>query len=64
MKTFLDGPEIFTLTGRKTKRRQIDALRNMGIAFFVNATGHAVVTVTAVEGRKEVTTKPTWEMPE
>lgn len=46
------------------KGRQIDALRKMGIPFYVNATGHPVVTLTAVEGRKEEPAQATWEMPE
>ncbi|WP_211474647.1 DUF4224 domain-containing protein [Collimonas humicola] len=64
IKIFLDSSEIFALTGRKMKGRQIDALRKMGIPFYVNATGHPVVTLTAVEGRKEEPTHATWEMPE
>ncbi len=59
--TFLDRDEIITLTGRKTKRHQIDALRRMGLLFFVNATGHPVVTRAAVEGRTEAAApKRTW----
>lgn len=50
---FLDKNDISALTGRKTKGKQIEALRKMGIAFFVNATGHPVVTCSAVEGKKE-----------
>lgn len=49
---FLDGAEIATLTGRKMKGHQVVALRQMGIPFFVNATGHPVVTRSAVEVRK------------
>lgn len=64
MRTFLDNSELLALTGRKMKSRQIDALRKMGIPFYVNATGHAVVTLTAVEGRREEPAKATWKMPE
>ena len=64
IKVFLDSSEIFALTGRKMKGRQIDTLRKMGIPFYVNATGHPVVTLTAVEGRKEEPIHTTWEMPE
>jgi len=47
---FLTDDEVSRLTGRKMKGAQIDALRQMGVPFFVNATGHAVVTKAAVEG--------------
>lgn len=60
MNTFLDEDEIASLTGRKMKSRQIAALRQMGIPFYVNATGHAVVTRSAVEGRKEEAPKAPW----
>lgn len=59
--TFLDDAEIATLTGRKMKGRQIEALRHMGIPFFVNATGHPVVCRSAAEGsKKEPEPKRTW----
>lgn len=34
----------------------------MGIPFFVNAIGKAVVTLAAVEGRKEMVARPIWEL--
>jgi hypothetical protein len=52
MGMFLEDAEIVTLTGKKMKSHQIDALRKMGIPFFVNATGHPVVTRSAIEGGK------------
>ncbi|MFJ3057354.1 DUF4224 domain-containing protein [Herbaspirillum sp. NPDC087042] len=43
------------------KSLQIAALRQMGVAFRVNATGHPVVTKAAVEGRKEdKPPRPSW----
>lgn len=61
---FLNRDEVVTLTGRKNKRHQINALRTMGIPFFVNACGHPVVTRVAVEGRPvTVEHKPTWSPP-
>lgn len=58
---FLSDEELITLTGRRMKSRQIDALRKMGVAFRVNATGHAVVTRAAIEGRKEEPApRPKW----
>ena len=58
---FLEREEVVTLTGRKLKRHQIDALRRMGITFFVNATGHPVVTRSAVEGKPDFAPpKRTW----
>lgn len=56
---FLTLDEITTLTGIKggakgktRSQRQVDALRNMGLPFFVNAAGRPVVTRAAVEGRQ------------
>lgn len=59
---FLEDEEIKKLTGRKMKGYQIKALRNMGIPFFVNATGHPVVTRSAVDGKTdaEPPVKRTW----
>jgi hypothetical protein len=50
---FLDKDDIVALTNRKAKGKQIDILRRMGIPFFVNSTGHPVVTRSAVEGKPE-----------
>ena len=47
---FLSPDELATLTGRKVKTKQIEALHKMKVAFFVNACGRAVVARTAVEG--------------
>jgi hypothetical protein len=59
--TFLDREKIAILTGRKTKGHQIDALRRMGIPFFVNATGHPVLARAAIEGKPNTTPpKRTW----
>jgi len=49
---FLDETELAQLTGRKLKSRQIEWLRQNGIPFRVNATGHPVVTRSAVEARQ------------
>jgi hypothetical protein len=62
---FLNQDEVVTLTGRKNKGHQIQALRKMGLPFFVNACGQPVVTRVAVEGRPvAVETKATWSPPE
>lgn len=50
---FLDEKELIVLTGRKMKSKQIAALRDMGVPFRVNASGHPVVTKAAIEGRRE-----------
>lgn len=63
MSTFLSMEEICALTGRKMKTKQIEALRTMGLPFWVNAIGRPVVTVAAVEGRKEAPREKTWVMP-
>lgn len=49
---FLDDAALAQLTGWKLKSRQITWLRTEGIPFRVSATGHAVVTWAAVEGRQ------------
>lgn len=61
--TFLPAEDIAVLTGRKTKSKQIEALRTMRIPFWVNAIGQPVVTLAAVEGRKEAPTDKVWVMP-
>jgi len=49
---FLAPDEIEVLTGRRKSRSQIEALRQMGIQFFVNALNRPVVPVSAIEGKK------------
>lgn len=49
--TFLSKEDVRHLTGRAQRNPQIEALRSMGIPFFVNAAGWAIVARTAVEGR-------------
>ena len=61
---FLTKDELATLTGRKLKSYQIEALRKMGIPFFVNAIGHPIVARTAIEGGSKAPATPpkkTWE---
>ena len=62
---FLSTEELVQLTGRKVKAKQIDALRRMGIVFFVNALGSPVVARVAIEGRmdvsKQVVTRASWQ---
>lgn len=63
---FLTREQLHILTGRKMKSKQIEALRRMGLPFWVNACGHPVVSVAAIEGRRdEIPKKPevVWEMP-
>lgn len=50
--TFLNRKDVRHLTGRAHRQPQIEALKNMGVPFFVNATGWAIVARTAVEGRQ------------
>lgn len=56
--TFLEPEELHTLTGRAQKSRQIKALRDMGVPFFVNAIGLPVVARAAVEGRAIAAAEP------
>ncbi len=60
---FLTAQELSTLTGRKLRKRQIEALRNMHIPFHVNAIGHPVVTRDAIasSGSKAAPTAKTWQ---
>lgn len=58
MSTFLAADDLVTLTGFKSKARQIDALRQMGIAFWVNPAGRAVVATSVIEGRGKVAVVP------
>ena len=58
---FLEEDQVRELTGYTIKARQIAQLRSMGITFFVNGRGRPIVTVSAIEGRKqERTTTPAW----
>lgn len=61
MSLFLTPTEVRELTGFALKSKQIEQLRRMGIAFFINGSGRPVVTVAVVEGRKqESQILPTW----
>lgn len=51
---FLSPVELAVLTGRKVKSKQVEALRRMGVPFFVNACGRAVVTRAVIEGRAQL----------
>ena len=55
---FLNDNDVADLTGRKRKSDQIDALRSMGIPFFINAEKRPIVTRKAVEGGDPVENKP------
>jgi Domain of unknown function (DUF4224) len=48
--TFLTPDELAQLTGFRRKGRQVEQLRRMGIAFYVNGCGRPVVTRTSIEG--------------
>jgi hypothetical protein len=57
---FLTRQELETLTGFSRKASQIVQLRRMGIPFFVNGSGHPIVTRAAVEGQREHSHPMTW----
>jgi len=63
--TFLSSYELVVLTGRKVKSKQIEALRRMGVSFFVNALGRPVVARSVVEGRssfvEQVSPRVVWQ---
>ena len=46
--TFLTKEELATLTGRKTKSKQIEALRKMALPFWVNALNAPIVPRSAI----------------
>lgn len=51
MSIFLAKADVAELTGRKTKAKQIEQLRTMGLVFWINAHGVPVVPRSAIEGR-------------
>ncbi len=53
IETFLEPADLIKLTGRQWKSKQIAWLRSEAIPFRVSATGHPVVTWSAVNGKKE-----------
>ena len=64
MSIFLDQSDVAAFTGRKTKSGQIDALRSMGIACFINPSGRPIVPKSAVEGKDAAVNniiKKNWE---
>lgn len=61
---FLNQEELATLTGRKMKSKQIEALRRMGLPFHVNACGKPVVARVVIEGRRDAAETPkAWKPP-
>ncbi|WP_432757124.1 DUF4224 domain-containing protein [Burkholderia glumae] len=51
---FLSPIELAVLTGRKVKSKQVEALRRMGVPFFINACGRAIVARSVIEGRTSI----------
>lgn len=47
---FLNPDELALLTGFHRKGRQVEQLRRMGIAFYMNGCGRPVVARAAIEG--------------
>lgn len=50
---FLTPDELYALTGKRQKGKQIDFLRGQAIQFYVNSSGHPVVPRSAVEGHQK-----------
>ena len=61
MSIFLSHEDLRELTGYTVRAKQIEQLRRMGIAFFVNGCGRPVVTFSAIEGRKQPEQTATWK---
>ena len=57
---FLNPDELALLTGFRRKGRQVEQLRRMGIAFYVNGCGRPVVARAAIDGSVAETSPPTW----
>jgi hypothetical protein len=60
---FLDDAALRKLTGFAHKARQVEQLRRMGVPFWVNGRGQAVVACSAVQGSKPAevdTPKQAW----
>jgi hypothetical protein len=57
---FLNPDELALLTGFRRKGRQVEQLRRMSIAFYVNGCGRPVVARAAIEGIAAGTSPRTW----
>ena len=57
---FLNPDELALLTGFHRKGRQVEQLRRMGIAFYVNGCGRPVVARAAIEGSTAGASPRTW----
>jgi hypothetical protein len=57
---FLNPDELALLTGFRRKGRQVEQLRRMGVAFYVNGCGRPVVARTVIEGRTESASPVVW----
>lgn len=58
MGRFLSDDDVRILTGFARKSQQIGQLRRMGIPFFVNGCGRAVVPASAIEGSSKQDQQP------
>lgn len=56
--TFLSPEELEVLTGRKSKKHQISALRMMRVPFWVNAIGCPVVSRSAIDATPSTPSAP------
>lgn len=50
---FLTKDQVIQLTGRRSPRKQIEALRSMTIPFFVNSQGRPIIALTTIIGNKK-----------
>ena len=57
---FLSADELVLLTGRHRKANQIRQLKTMGIPFYVNARGHAVVAGIVLTGGRPEESQARW----
>lgn len=56
MSIFVDDEDMVKLTGFRSRSRQIQQLRSMGVPFRINGAGNPMVAVSAIEGGRSATT--------
>ena len=57
---FLNPDELVLLTGFRRKGRQVEQLRHMGLAFYINGCGRPVVARTSIEERAKGASPCVW----
>lgn len=58
MSIFVDDEDMVKLTGFRSRSRQIQQLRSMGVPFRINGAGHPMVAISAIEGGRSAAAPP------